>query len=365
MGLLLAGCGGKAPKAAGVKADPAEAIKTGVAFMATAQNPDGSFGEKYSGVGITGVVAAAMASSPQKLTADQQQVLEKAVAYMLKFVQPDGSVQNKETGLAHYHTSLAVMALAAIDPDKHKETIANARTYLMGATFDEKSGNFTPKDWQYGGIGYDKQKGEPKPDLSNTQMVTEALHDSGLPADSEVYKRIATFLQRCQNRTESNDQPKFGNDGGAAYSPVESKAGFIKLPNGEEVYQSYGSMTYALLKSYIFCSLPKTDPRLQAAYKWIQDHYTLEENPNMKNQGLYYYHLTMARALQAYGSPTIKTPDGVEHNWSEELAAKVASLQQPGGYWVNEQDRWYEGDKALVTGYAVWTLNICEAMRKQ
>jgi len=34
---------------------------------------------------------------------------------------------------------------------------------------------------------------------------------------------------------------------------------------------------------------------------------------------------------QAYGSPTIKTPDGVEHNWPEELAAKVASLQREGG----------------------------------
>ena len=60
-------------------------------------------------------------------------------------------------------------------------------------------------------------------------------------------------------------------------------------------------MTYAGLKSMIYAGVKKDDPRVKAAYEWVQKHYTLDENPGMGGNGLYYYYHTFAKALDAIG----------------------------------------------------------------
>ena len=62
-----------------------------------------------------------------------------------------------------------------------------------------------------------------------------------------------------------------GDDGGSGYAPGESKAGFLELGDGTKIPRSYGSMTYALLKGYLFAGLPKDDPRVEAAWKWLDE----------------------------------------------------------------------------------------------
>ncbi len=370
MALIIAGCGSpQGDKAAkDPAAGPRDAAKKGVEFLVKNQNADGSFGgEKYASVGITSLAGIAIKSSPRRLSPEQKKALAKAVVYIKKHVQTDGSIHNKLQGYEHYHTSLATMALLRIDPDQYRDLIGGARSYMINSQHYEKSG-FKPEDSEYGGWRYGKptDTAKAKPDLSNTQFVLSALKESGLPGDSETYKRTVQFLQRCQHRTETNDMKEgFADDGSAVYSPVATKAETVTLPNGKKIYKGYGSMTYALLKSYIFCSIDKKDPRVQAAYKWLRENYTVAENTNMGQQGLYYYYFTMARALQAYGEPIIETPDGVKHKWAEELSARIVSLQAEDGSWSNPQDRWYEGDKALVTSYAVWTLNICDQVMKK
>jgi squalene-hopene/tetraprenyl-beta-curcumene cyclase len=37
----------------------------------------------------------------------------------------------------------------------------------------------------------------------------------------------------------------------------------------------------------------------------------------------------------------------------------LAKRQAGDGSWVNSADRWYEGDAALVTGYALLALSYC------
>ena len=369
LGLLFAGCG-KAPQPPAAKASGhRDAINKGVAFLVGAQNDDGSFGgEGYANVGVTGMAGIAIARAPKRLSAAEQKALDRAVAYMLSFVQDNGSITNGDSGYVNYHTSLALTALMDIAPEEHRDAITKARGYLIGSQFSETNGNFNEADWPYGGWRYSKDgKGEANPDLSNSHFTIQALHDSGLPKDSDVYKKALAFLKRCQSRTESNDMENIGDDGGAIYSPKASKADMITLPDGKKVFRSYGSMTYALLKSYIFCNVDKQDPLVQAAYKWIQENYALDANVGMEKdqQGLYYGYVAMARALQAYGDPILKTPDGVEHKWAEELAARLVSLQAEDGSWVNPEDRWYEGDKALVTSYAVWALDICDEVMQQ
>src|SRR5204862_4573096 len=114
-----------------------------------------------------------------------------------------------------------------------------------------------------------------------------------------------------------NDQSWAGNDGGFIYSPGEddqgdSKAGDYTAPDGKRMLRSYGSMTYAGLKSFIYAGLSKDDSRVKAAWDWITKNWTLDENPGMRESGpqnaqsgLYYYFHTMGRTLNAYNQPVI------------------------------------------------------------
>ncbi len=115
-------------------------------------------------------------------------------------------------------------------------------------------------------------------------------------------------------------------------------------------------MTYAGLKSMIYAGLDKNDPRVKAALTYIKQHYTLDENPGLGQQGLYYYYHTFAKTMAVLGEPTIVDAKGVAHDWRAELVAALAKRQQPDGGWVNPADRFMEGDPNLVTAYALLAL---------
>jgi squalene-hopene/tetraprenyl-beta-curcumene cyclase len=104
----------------------------------------------------------------------------------------------------------------------------------------------------------------------------------------------------------------------------------------------------------------RDDVRVKRALEWIGKHYTLDANPNMPKdqagQGLYYYFHTFAKALAAWGEPTIAGPDGARHNWRVDLARKLIELQREDGSWANDADRWWESNPQLVTAYSVLAL---------
>jgi squalene-hopene/tetraprenyl-beta-curcumene cyclase len=159
-----------------------------------------------------------------------------------------------------------------------------------------------------------------------------------------------------------------GNDGGAVYHPGSSKVGPPeKQPDGTYVIRSYGSMTYALLKCLLFCGVEPSDPRVQAAVKWIQENWTVEHNPgflaeNDSYQGHFYYLHTAARALAEYeaytGKPlVIRDANGQAHDWRQEMAGKILAMQRPDGSWSNEKsERWDEALPALATSYMLQSL---------
>jgi squalene-hopene/tetraprenyl-beta-curcumene cyclase len=273
-------------------------------------------------------------------------------------------------------TSAAVLALAQAQREKDRPVIERARDFLKRLQADEGEG-YTSGDRFYGGVGYG---GDERPDLSNLQMALEALDAAGVPSEDDSFQKALTFLRRCQNNSESNDLAlaedgvtyASGDDGGAGYAPGDSKAGFIVLSDGRKVPRSYGSMTYALLKSYLFAGLPKDDPRVQAAWKWLRENYTLDVNPGFQSsqdptaayQGLFYYFATMAKTLELWGEPTLTDGAGKEHDWRAELAGRLIAMQRPDGSWINANaERWFEGNPVLATSYAMITLGITRGPR--
>jgi squalene-hopene/tetraprenyl-beta-curcumene cyclase len=354
------------------KVDADEVARKAIRFLLSRQMKEGGFGSaitKGQDLGITALAAQAIWSWPGEMPPEVKEAARKATAIVAAAARPDGSIHGG--GLENYTTSAAVGALVASKDPQYRPIVEKARAYLADLQADEKEG-YKPDHWAYGGSGYGNEE---RPDLSNTQFALDALRLAGAPPDDPAVRRALIFLQRCQNRSESNHleisrdgvTAIAGNDGGGIYYPGKSQAGSEKLPDGREVPRSYGSMTYALLKGFVFAGLPKDDERLKDAFAWCRANYTLERvpgyeelaaaQPRVAYQGLFYYYLTMASALRAYGEPAVETPDGRKHDWRRELAARVASLRKPDGSFVNENSvRWYEGDEVLATSYAALIL---------
>ena len=153
----------------------------------------------------------------------------------------------------------------------------------------------------------------------------------------------------------SSDDPTM--DGGFIYKAGDSKAGARE--DNPEALRSYGSMTYAGLKSMIYADLDKDDYRVKAALDWASKNYDLSENPGLGPQGHYYYLQTLSKALNAYEEDVFVLADGTELNWREDLLLKMLELQQPDGSWYNEKHgRWMESIPELVTSYALITMEV-------
>lgn len=329
-----------------------------VAFLRKTQDADGSWSRQRS-PGITGIVVTGLLQSGRVKPDDP--MIVKALSYIETLVNekaghiagPDPKVQ-----LQNYVTSVNVMALkAAGRDDRYKPVIANAAEFLKRLQFDDADGKDARNDF-FGGAGYDSKS---RPDLSNTQFFLEALRDAGVPADDPAMKRALVFVSRCQNfKSEYNDQPWAGNinDGSFIYTPAGGGESKSEAP--DKKMPGYGSMTYAGIKSMIYCGVSKDDPRIQKAMQWIRSNYTVDANPGMPEaaatRGLYYYYHTMAKTLHLMGLTTVEDVRGVKHDWRADLTAALAKRQRPDGSWVNETDRWMEGDPSIVTAYALMAL---------
>jgi len=254
------------------------------------------------------------------------------------------------------------MALVAAEAPNFEEPIINARRYLMSLQADEDDG-LTPDSATYGGIGYNSDE---RSDISNMQFALEAVRASerhassvdaatvrldGAPTDAVYedlfWEKAILFLQRCQNYKKYNDYQWSSDDGGFVYYPGVSKAGGTT---------SYGGMTYAGMKSFIHAGLDPGDERVQAAYRWIRSNYTVETNPELGEQGLFYYYHVMAKALAVLGDSLLVDSAGVEHDWRGDLADKLITIQAADGSWVNDNGRWWENNPVLVTAYGVLAL---------
>lgn len=348
----------KSPEVANVKERVEASTQKSAAWLKTQQNEDGTFGDTKSTqtafvkIGLTSLATIALLD--QDLDEKDPNV-KRAVAFLAQQQKEDGSIC-VTPGTANYETALTSIALKKTGNAAYDSALEKAQTFLLqlqaDSTKDEQINKLMDGGFGYGPKGFY--------DLSNTQFTLEALKTTELGADSEAFKRAVNFLQNCQNLKEYNEQEWVNNDGGFVYYPGGTRSG--EDPKENESLRSYGSMTYAGLMSFLYCNVPKDDPRIQAALKWIKVNYTLDVNPGMDNpyDGLFYHYMVMSKALAAYGDKYIVDSKGRKHHWAAELANKLIELQHPEGYWVNENSsRWMEDNKNLVTAYCMIALDRC------
>lgn len=334
-----------------------QAVARGNSWLKQQQKPDGFWDDSQLPAFTALALNAAVRDPNFNLKEPFPEHIEKGFQWLIQQQKEDGGIYNR--GLSVYNTATAVTALVATGRKDFEPAIVKARKHLITNQWDTEDAN-------KGGVGYGSDNTHT--DLSNTYLAIEAIAlsrkivDDGNHGDQPEldWQAAIQFLSRCQNLEETNDQEWASNDaqnkGGFSYSPFESKAGETKTPEGRTALRSYGSMSYAGLLSMIYAKLGPNDPRVIAVKEWLTKNYTLEENPGMGAQGLYYYFQTMSKALTAANVDVLTLEDGKQVNWREELAVKLLATQREDGSWVNSNGRWMESNPVLVTTYTVLAL---------
>lgn len=340
-----------------------QSIARGNAWLLAQQKEDGHWDDEglpaFTALSLTAIVRDPNFDESK----DLPDPIKKGYAWLLKQQKDDGGIYNR--GLAVYNTATSLTALVAPGKPEYELAIVKARRHLIGSQWDigKKGETDNVND---GGIGYGSS--DDHTDMSNTYLAIEALALSEKVVDDGKYGEqpdldwgaALKFLSRSQNLTATNDQewasddPK--NKGGFIYTPGSSKAGEEVTADGKVALRSYGSISYAGLLSLVYAKLTPDDPRVVAVKEWLGKNYTVEENPQMGSEGVYYYYQAMAKAMNAAGIDQFKLADGSEADWRKDLAGKLLSTQRENGSWLNDNGRWMESNPVLVTAYTIQAL---------
>ena len=337
-----------------------QVVERGINYLVTkGQAADGSFSNQ-TGAGVTAICTTALLKSG-RTPADP--AVAKSLKYLEHLVKPDGGVYRDGSTHKNYETCLAIVCFSeANQGGRYDKLIKSAEKFVKGQQWDEGEGH-DKSSFNYGGAGYGSKS---RPDLSNTSFLMEALIAAGNGPDDPAVQKALIFVSRAQNLESEHNATPFAakvNDGGFYYTPANNGESFAKQADDPpQMLRSYGSMTYAGLKSMIYAGLKKDDPRVKAATNWLRKNYTLNANPGLGDMGLYYYYHTMAKTLAALGeAERIFVDDqGNKHDWRAEMVRALAERQNEDGSWVNKNNRWLEADANLVTGYALLVLSYCK-----
>ncbi|MBR1871145.1 MAG: terpene cyclase/mutase family protein [Kiritimatiellae bacterium] len=333
-----------------------DAMVRGVQWLARQQAADGSFSDPQMPA-LTALPLWAMAVTGDA-AGDTAQIRAAAARYILATQRDDGGFYVPKpgrggSGLGNYNTAVCMSALydAGLAPN---EAILKARDYIA-------SSQLTGDDTMAGGFGYDRISRRRYADLSNTAYALDAMRRTEGVEDfrAKGQKKADLNWDAAIRFVEHLQETEGERAGGAAYNERTAQGGSETNSSGRVQLRAYGSMSYAAVLSLCHAKLTRDDMRVKSALEYCSRFWTVDENPGMGAQGLYYYYDIIARALSVANVPSLVQPDGEVVDWKSELAAKIRSLQREDGSWANSNNRFWESDPVLATSFAILALNLC------
>ena len=349
--------------------DLRESIRRGSQFLYNNQDSTGWWSDPdlpaLTGLALVALKMAKVKDLDRKYESERM----RAYDYLTSLVKRDGTIHAGR--LINYNTACSLMAFSVSENDRYQSIIRRARASIANSQIDlgEKGKLDNPHD---GGVGYNSKYDHS--DMNNTLMAVEAMRMSEMalrgseksanrPVVDLDWKALEHFLASCQNLPERSNNPNLSKNvqdrGGFIYHPGESKAGEVVDEKSKRVaLRSYGSISYAGMMSFAYARVGKDDDRVSAVIDWLGSNYTLDENPGMGQEGLYYYYHLMAKALSAQKVDFLKREDGNMVQWRRDLAKRLISLQKEDGSWQNPTKRWMEGNTVLTTSYVLVALAI-------
>ena len=323
------------------------AIAKGTKFLLSKQTEDGHFSDPHMPA-LTALPLWALVGAKGV----DEAPLKKAASFVLSTQRPDGGFYVPKpgrggSGLGNYNTAVCLSALfdSGFAP---KGAMLKAREYIA-------SSQLTGDDTLAGGFGYDKVSRRRYADLSNTSYAMSAMaKTASLEEFRTTGKKVDIDWSAALSFVDNLLETEGPDAGGAAYNDRTPQAGKKKDKGGKVALRAYGSMTYAAVLSMCSAKLDRGDPRVHQALSYMEKNWSVDENPGMGAQGLYYFYDIMARALSASGVEKVG-----EHDWKKELSARLISLQKDDGSWSNSNNRFWEADPVLCTSFAMIALELC------
>jgi squalene-hopene/tetraprenyl-beta-curcumene cyclase len=377
------------PRSEGRGARMDRALGGALRSLIAAQSPDGAwrsstYGVFKDGLSLTPTVLKALAFGPD--VDGSAGARRRAAGYLIARVKPDGSIDGGRFGMVYpvYTASAAVIALTYLNvPEGRRARDAWLRE-LRRRQLTEELG-WEPDDPAFGGWGYSieppvKDDVESSPgrhvdaDLSSTLFAIGALRIAGVAADDPAIRKALTFVERCQNLAGDGraGDPRF-DDGGFFFSttdPVRNKAGVAGTDrHGRVRYHSYGSTTADGLRALLRCGLAKGHPRVAAARRWLETHFSASTNPGTfepvravdRDATYFYYAWSVAHAFRALGIAEIEL-DGRKVSWAQALADELVRRQNDDGTWSNRFTASKEDDPLVATPFAAGALALCRTV---
>ena len=300
-------------------------ISRGIDFLASKQNPDGSFGTKQKPA-ITGLSLLALLSSGQ--TADVGKhgpVVRAAIDYLLASSLPDGTFNREHDEKPMYAQAIATLALAQAygveESEAHRRKIASA--IFRSVPVILKSQN-VKKDGQFaGGWRYDMVSADS--DLSVTgwnALAMRACQDVGVRVPADAVKRAGEFVLRCYDAQTKG----FG-------------------------YQPHSPTTPGCTAMAVLCLHTLDDPRTSFATRreTREGARFLERNP-LKDDTQYFYYDTFFVTQAAW-----RAGDSTFSAISPSSFSRLLKLQQPDGGWPESKEA---PSRAYTTSLALLSLSV-------
>lgn len=340
------------------------AIDKGLDWLSANQKTNGCWSTPDHPAVTALALEAYMGEPSSRFQRNPTPAIRNGYKFILSDVKPNGAIYARE--LENYNTSICMMALVTAKDARYNDVLRHARAWLNGQQIDVNAKGKIDSPFD-GGVGYGDKHDHS--DMNNTLTALEALyytknldHDKTGSTNDLNWPAAIHFIQSCQNIPAYNKEPWVSDSpkdkGGFVYTPGESKAGSATNADGRVALRSYGSISYAGLLSYIYADLKQDDPRVIAVMEWLKNNWTVDENPAMGQQGLYYYLHLMTKGLTICNVDELTLADGKTVNWRKAVATKLIDLQKADGSWQNDAGRWWEKDPALVTAYSVITLEM-------
>lgn len=300
------------------------AIDNGLVWLHSKQESDGRWEEQWGDVGATSLAVLCYMHhylTYANLPADYQSDVEDAITYILG--KQDALTGKFQDVLPTYETSLAIMALNAMNDPSYNDEIQKARDWLIN----------NQNDWanKYFGGWYYYEKTASWSDLSNTHFAVMGLKVAddvvgGVPG--ATWDDAETFISRCQNDKTLNPHYYTRDDGGGfVYMPSDYDTPDTGFPWRES---SYGSMTAAGIWSLMLIpGIDTPDPRVQAGLNWLISNFDATRNVGSEDPQpdwyYYYYAWAVTKAFIICGNePEVTDPT----NWYYKLADYLVHTKQ-------------------------------------
>jgi hypothetical protein len=365
------------PRDEGPGARVDRAVSRALRSLIAAQSPDGAwrsstYGVLRDGLSLTPVVLKALTFGPD--VEGSAVARRRAAGYLIARVRPDGSIDGGRSGLIYpvYTASAAAIALTALNLPEGRAARDAWLRELRRRQLTEDLG-WGPGDPAFGGWG-DSSGQSIDANLSSTLFAIGALRIAGVGADDPAIRKALAFVVRCQNLAAGGGaaDPRF-DDGGFVFSPTDparNKAGVEgEDRDGRTRYHSYGSATADGLRALLRCGLAPAHPRVAAARRWLETHFSATTNPGTfeparasdRDATYYYYAWSVAHAFRALGIAEIES-DGRKVRWAEALASELIRRQRGDGTWSNRFTASKEDDPLIATPFAAGALANCRTV---